>query len=174
MPLVSAAVGVDPTVRAGADASGRARLYAPFPVSPGSSVSHYDTVAFKNLLMEPAINPDLTHKLKAPDDLTLELMRDIGWFPDADLDGVADTADCRVNSDFRPTIIIGGENTGVPNLLFSNGCTTSDLIANIYDSAKNHGQFVSGVAHLTNDLKAEGLITGAQKGAIQSAAAHTK
>jgi hypothetical protein len=173
-PLVSASVGVDPTVRAGADANGRARLYAPLPVSQGSSVSHYDTVAFRNLLMEPAINPDLTHNVKAPDDLTLELLRDIGWFPDADLDGVADAADCRVRSDFRPTVIVGNENTGVPNRLFSNGCTITDLIANIQDDAKNHGQFVSGVAHLTNDLKSAGLITGAEKGAIQSAAAHTK
>ena len=48
-----------------------------FPLAPGSSVSHYDTVAFKNLLMEPVINPDLTHKVEAPDDLTLELFRDI-------------------------------------------------------------------------------------------------
>jgi hypothetical protein len=101
-------------------------------------------------------------------------LRDLGWFPDADLDGVADAGDCRVRSDVRPTVIVGTENTGVPNLLFSNGCTISDLIANIHDDAKNHGQFVSGVAHLTNDLKDEGLITGAQKGAIQSAAAQTK
>jgi hypothetical protein len=172
--LVSANLGVDPAVRAGADPSGRARLYAPFPVSAGSSVSHYDTVAFKNLLMEPAINGDLTHKLKAPDDLTLELMRDVGWFADADLDGVADDVDCRAQSDFAPTIVIGGENTGVANMLFSNGCTTSDLIAQIREGAQNHGQFVSGVAHLTNDLKSAGLISGADEGAIQSAAAHTK
>ena len=59
-------------------------------------------------------------------------------------------------------------------MLFSNGCTTSDLIAQLADGAKNHGQFVSGVAHLTNDLKGAGLITGAEKGAIQSAAAHAK
>jgi PA domain len=170
--LVSANIGVDPNVRAGADANNHARLYAPFPVSAGSSVSHYDTVAFKNLLMEPAINPDLTHKLKAPDDLTLELLRDIGWFADKDLDGVADGADCEAQSNFTPTIIIGGENTGVANMLFSNGCTTSDLIAHIAAEAKNHGQFVSGVSHLTNDLKEQGLISGADKGAIQSAAAH--
>jgi PA domain-containing protein len=170
--LVSANIGVDPNIRAGADASNHARLYAPSPVSAGSSVSHYDTVAFKNLLMEPAINADLTHKLKAPDDLTLELMRDIGWFPDKDLDGVADGADCEAQSNFSPTIIIGGEDTGVANMLFSNGCTTSDLIAHIAADAKNHGQFVSGVSHLTNDLKDEGLISGADKGAIQSAAAH--
>jgi hypothetical protein len=170
----SARIGVDPTIRAGADANNRARLYAPFPVAPGSSVSHFDTVAFKNLLMEPAINADLTHKLKAPDDLTLELLRDIGWFADKDLDGVADGSDCEASSNFSPTIIIGGEDTGVANMLFSTGCTTSDLIAHIAAGAKNHGQFVSGVSHLTNDLKQQGLITGAEKGAIQSAAAHAK
>ena len=171
--MVSVSIGIDPTVRAGADARGRARLYAPFPLAPGSSVSHYDTVAFKNLLMEPVINPDLTHKVEAPDDLTLELFRDVGWFADADLDGIADASDCRVHSNFSPTIVIGGEDTHVANLLFSNGCTTSDLIANIEDSAKNHGGFVSGVAHLTNALTGAGLISSAQKDAIQSAAAHT-
>ena len=137
-------------------------------------MSHFDTVAFKNLLMEPAINADLTHKLKAPDDLTLELLRDVGWFADADLDGVADEIDCSAHSNFAPTIVIDGENTGVGNLLFSNGCTTSDLIAQLQEAAGNHGRFVSGVAHLTNDLKGAGLITGAEKGAIQSAAAHAK
>ena len=71
-------IGVDPTVRAGADALGRARVYAPFPVVGGSSISHYDTVASRNLLMEPAINPDLTHNVKAPSDLTYELLRDFG------------------------------------------------------------------------------------------------
>lgn len=170
----SARIGVDPTIRAGADANNRARLYAPFPVSAGSSVSHYDTTAFKNLLMEPAINADLTHKLTAPDDLTLELLRDVGWFADKDLDGVADGGDCEASSNLSPTIVIGGENTGVANFLFSTGCTVSDLIAHIADDAKNHGQFVSGVSHLTNDLKQQGLITGAEKGAIQSAAAHAK
>src|SRR5262245_45423281 len=87
---VTAALLVDPSVRAGADPDGRARLYAPNPLVGGSSVSHYDSVAFHNLLMEPAINPDLTHEVSAPNDLTLELFRDIGWFPDANLDGIAD------------------------------------------------------------------------------------
>jgi hypothetical protein len=87
---VTAALVVDPNVRAGADPEGRARLYAPNPLVGGSSVSHYDSVASRNLLMEPAINPDLTHEVSAPDDLTHELFLDIGWFPDADLDGIAD------------------------------------------------------------------------------------
>ena len=169
---VTASLGVDLSIRAGADALNRARVFAPFPVAGGSSISHYDTVASRNLLMEPAINGDLTHKVKAPDDLTFELLRDIGWtFPDADSDGVADDEDCNPNSDVRPTIIIGTRDTGVPNMLFANGCTMSDLIAQLAASARNHGQFVSGVAHLTNQWVQDGLITGQQKGAIQSAAA---
>ncbi|HET8775619.1 MAG TPA: PA domain-containing protein [Thermoanaerobaculia bacterium] len=90
---VTAQIRLDNTVRAGADSNGRARLYAPFPVALGSSLSHYDTVAFPNQLMEPAINGDLTHSLQPPQDLTLPLMRDIGWFPDADVDGVEDGDD---------------------------------------------------------------------------------
>ena len=87
---VTASLVADPNVRAGADPEGRARLYAPVPLVGGSSVSHYDAVATRNLLMEPALNLDLTHEVSAPNDLTLELFRDIGWFPDANLDGIPD------------------------------------------------------------------------------------
>ncbi len=90
---VTARIRLDNSIRAGADAAGRVRLYAPFPVALGSSLSHYDTVAFPNQLMEPAINGDLTHSLQPPQDLTLPLMRDIGWFPDADVDGIEDGDD---------------------------------------------------------------------------------
>ena len=61
---VSLDIAVDLTIRAGADALNRARVYAPFPVVGGSSISHYDTVARRNLLMEPAISSDLTHKVE--------------------------------------------------------------------------------------------------------------
>lgn len=169
---VAANIGVDLSIRAGADSSNRARVYAPFPVVGGSSISHFDTVASRNLLMEPAINGDLTHKVKAPDDLTFELLRDVGWtFPDADGDGVADDEDCNPNSDLRPTIVIGTVDTGVPNTLFANGCTSSDLITQLAASARNHGDFVSAVAQLTNQWVRDGLITGMQKGAIENAAA---
>lgn len=172
---VTASLAVDLTVRAGADASGRARVFAPFPVASGSSISHYDSIARRNLLMEPAINPDLTHRVKAPDDLTWELFSDIGWtFPDADGDGVADDEDCNPTSDVRATIVIGTIDTGVPNTLYPDGCTRADLIARVRASATNHGQFVSGVAALTNSWMQGGEISGAQKGAIQSAAAKTK
>jgi hypothetical protein len=42
-------------------------------------VSHFDTIAFPNLLMEPAINGDLQHAVTLPWDLTFELLKDIGW-----------------------------------------------------------------------------------------------
>jgi hypothetical protein len=63
----------------GADAAGRMLLYAPNPFQGGSSVSHYDTGAFPNQLMEPAINGDLTHEVTPPHDLTYKLLQDIGW-----------------------------------------------------------------------------------------------
>jgi hypothetical protein len=42
-------------------------------------VSHYTTAASPNQLMEPSINGDLTHELEPPRDLTLPLLKDIGW-----------------------------------------------------------------------------------------------
>ncbi len=78
---VVATLGVDLSVRAGADPLGRALLYTPNPVQSGSTISHWDTSAFPNQLMEPAINADRTHNVGDPVDLTLALMRDIGWFP---------------------------------------------------------------------------------------------
>jgi hypothetical protein len=78
---VNATLGVDLAVRAGADPAGRALINAPNPVQPGSSISHWDPIAFPNQLMEPSINSDLTHNVAEPDDLTVALFRDIGWFP---------------------------------------------------------------------------------------------
>jgi hypothetical protein len=72
-------LGVNLAVRAGTDALGRVLMYAPRPNQPGSSVSHYDTSATPNQLMEPAINADLRHEVQPPVDLTLPLLRDIGW-----------------------------------------------------------------------------------------------
>ena len=72
-------LGLNLAVRAGADSAGRMLMFAPNPYQPGSSVSHYDVSAFPNQLMEPAINPDLTHSVTPPQDLTYPLLQDIGW-----------------------------------------------------------------------------------------------
>jgi len=77
--VVTATLGLDLSIRAGADANGRALLWTPQPVQPGSSVSHWDEIATPNQLMEPALNDDLTHSVTPPQDLTFELLRDLGW-----------------------------------------------------------------------------------------------
>jgi hypothetical protein len=56
---------------------GYVRLYAPGIVALGSSISHWDTSATPNLLMEPAINSDLAPSVDV--DLTPYLFEDIGW-----------------------------------------------------------------------------------------------
>ena len=76
---VVALFGLDPTRKAGADSVGRPLLYTPALLSPGSSVSHWDVTAFPNLLMEPNINADLTTTLVPPLDLTVPLLKDLGW-----------------------------------------------------------------------------------------------
>ena len=162
---VNATVLLDPTIRTGADPSGRALLNAPNPVAPSSSISHFDPTAFPNLLMEPAINSNLPIGV----DLTFEQMVDIGWFSDGD--GVPDGLDECIGSDPSATVAIDGCDSGVGNAVFSNGCRISDLIADCADGAGNHGAFVSCVAHVTNSLKKSGAISGRDKGAIQSCAA---
>jgi hypothetical protein len=69
----------NPNLLNGADLLGRPVIYTPNPFEPGSSVSHWDTSAIPNQLMEPAINGDLTHSVNVPQDLTFSLLRDIGW-----------------------------------------------------------------------------------------------
>jgi len=163
---VTVNLGVDLSQRAGADPTGLAQVYATNPVQPGSSISHYDNIAFPNQLMEPAINGDLTHELIPPYDMTLALMRDIGWFVDGNLDGTAD-----------PTFTFGRCTTSQPDAQLPNGAMLNDQARVWYRDcaagAGNHGQFVSCVAQVTNAAVKAGLISGAQKGAVQQCAAES-
>ena len=68
---------LSPTQIAGLSPTGHVRMFAPNPFQAGSSVSHFDVSATPNLLMEPAINADLTSDI----DLTDPVFRDIGWLP---------------------------------------------------------------------------------------------
>jgi hypothetical protein len=68
---------LDPDNLAGANEDGYVQLYAPDPVQPGSSKSHFDTSATPNLLMEPSITPDLNSATDL--DLTPALFEDLGW-----------------------------------------------------------------------------------------------
>ncbi len=172
---VNVTLTVDPSVRAGADRNGRALLYTPNPVIQGSSVSHFDTSTSPNQLMEPSINGDLKLAVDSPYDLTRSQLRDVGWYPDADGDLVADDAgDQCLNSDLAATVVVGGIDTGVPNTFFNNGCSIRDFITKCREGAPNHGAYVSCSANVTNALKDAGFLTGNQKGAIQSAVGRDK
>ena len=72
---------------AAVDSLGRVNLFAPSTFQPGSSVSHFDTLASPNLLMEPSINLNLPLTL----DLTRQQFRDIGWARDTNGDVTNDT-----------------------------------------------------------------------------------
>ncbi len=165
---VNVTVGINLNIRQGLDPAGHALLNAPEPVVTGSSVSHWDPVAFPNLLMEPNINGDLTHGV----DLTRSELVDIGWFSDGD--GVPDGRDQCIGSSRDATVTIDGCNSGAPNFTFPTGCRISDQINDCAVGAGNHGGFVSCVAHLTNDLKKSGVITNQQKGDIQSCAGRAR
>lgn len=163
-----ASLGVDLAIRAGADAEGRARLYAVNPVAPGSSISHFDSIASRNLLMEPAINGDLTHNVQAPEDLTLELMRDIGWFADQDTDGVSDHHDLCRDSATGGNVTIGTCDTGVPNQTQFYGCSLQDPINFCADNARSRREFTKCVGAVATALKFAGVITTAQAKAINA------
>jgi hypothetical protein len=160
---------LDTSVLAGTDRVQGLMLTAALnPVVAGSSISHWDAVASRNQLMEPAINPDLTSSVQPPEDLTLPQMTDVGWF--SDHDGVPDGRDSCIGSDESATVVIGTCDSGAPNLVFTDGCRISDFIEDCEEGAGNHGGFVSCVSHTLNDLKP--FLTNKQRQAIHRCAAH--
>jgi hypothetical protein len=89
---------------------------------------------------------------------------------DIDGDGIPDDEDACLNSNLSQTVTIDSCDSGVDNVLFDDGCTISDLIYQCANNASNHGQFTSGVSHITNYLKKDGTISSDAKGAIQGCA----
>jgi hypothetical protein len=85
---VNVTLGFDNSVISGVDGAGRVKLYAPNPFESGSSVSHFDVSALPNLLMEPAINTNLSNTV----DLTLSHFVDLGWRDDCATVSVAISA----------------------------------------------------------------------------------
>jgi hypothetical protein len=167
---VNATLGVNLAVLAGADPDGRALLFSPNPVQPGSSLSHWDPLTTPNQLMEPFINADLTHSVDLPEDLSVRQMTDIGWF--SDFDGVPDGRDECLDSDQHGTVVIQGCDSGVPdtNSVFRTGCRISDEVKACAASSSSHGGFLECTAALTNTLKQNGVISGPQQGRIQACA----
>jgi probable HAF family extracellular repeat protein len=98
----------------------------------------------------------------------------VGWGinPDGDTEAwIAHIFDACPDSDLNDTIVIDGCDADVANLMLDDGCTMADRIAQCAEDASNHGDFVSCVAHLTNEWKHSGLISGHEKGRIHRCAA---
>ncbi|MDX1973974.1 MAG: choice-of-anchor D domain-containing protein [Candidatus Sumerlaeia bacterium] len=70
-PLVNAASGFLTSGRR--NGNGRVLMYAPNPVEPGSSISHFDESLFPHELMEPIADDTVDQRL------TEALLADIGW-----------------------------------------------------------------------------------------------
>ncbi len=171
---VNVTIGVDPTLRAGADPQGRALMFTPNPRQAGSSISHWDTIATPDQLMEPFTTPNMALTVDEPRDIQLAQMRDIGWYLDRDIDNVPDATDQCLGSDLRKNVIVGSIDTGAPNILFTTGCTISDYVQLCYAGSTNGGDTQSCTAHLTQQLLEYGFLTVPQQGAIRSAVARTK
>ena len=160
---ITLTIGVNPARRAGTDLQDRPQLYASTPIAPGSTLNHWDPIAFRNLLMEPSINPDLTHSLIPPFDLTLAEMHDMGWFTDANLDGKEDA-----------TVIVNGCDTRVENDVIGTGARLADQArvwfgqcAATTSTAKS---FENCVDDLAKDAHAAGIISGKQSSHVRQCA----
>jgi hypothetical protein len=145
------------------------------PLAAGSSVSYEIPVLI------PQDTPDGTVDLLVitVTSLTNALVQDsnetetTAMSEDSDGDGFTDFCDECPDSDLSPTVVINGCDSGVPNQLFDSGCTMIDVIMQCEEGAGNHGGFVSCVAHLLNEWKWAGIISGDDKELIQSCAAQS-
>lgn len=84
MAQVTGTIGTNDARQQGMSVNGHPLLFSPDPAQPGSSVSHWDSRAFPNLLMEPAINADLPFLGL---DITDDQLKDIGWTLTAETPG---------------------------------------------------------------------------------------
>ncbi len=127
------------SLTAGVGPAGHVHMFAPNPVQPGSSVSHWDTTVAPNEVMEPAY----TGPIHDPH-LAVQLLQDIGWTVSACGNGViegGETCDdgntangdgcssgCRVENCFmcsgQPSVCSPGPNGSACD--DGNGCTQTD------------------------------------------------
>ncbi|MEP6603381.1 MAG: hypothetical protein ABJB69_05495 [Spartobacteria bacterium] len=96
-------------------------------------------------------------------------------FADLDNDGVPDSLDHCLGSDLRAQVDVNGAQPGVTSITNSvdaNGCSIQDKVnACAASSAQNHGQYVSCVVQLANDLYKNKTITKSQRQEMKTGAA---
>ena len=81
-------------------------------------------------------------------------------------------ADACPDSDTRETVVIGSDDTGVPNVDTGNGCTVSDLVDQ-HGEHHDHAAFVRHVERVTDGLVARNVLTRREQGAIVRAASRS-
>lgn len=143
IPGVRVAIGTVPGVLAGADRRGRALLFSPNPVQPGSSFSHFDTSSSPNALMEPAITRTLMSNLDL--DLTPSLFADEGW--QLNPGNATIGADCNTGI---PAVSADGVIVGANIQAWDRVCAAT---------ATHRGEYVSCMVQHRNLLRESGLIT---------------
>jgi hypothetical protein len=162
---VTANLLADPEIRADADRTGRPILYTPNPSAAGATMSHWDPMASPNQLMEPDLSEDLSHSVEPPKDLTLSVLKDLGWF--SDFDGVPDGIDQCPGSDRNATVLIQGCDTHVPNTTFSTGCRISDYFKACEGLADSH-ELATCVVAAGKQLVQSGMVPSRQLGGIHA------
>jgi hypothetical protein len=135
LPGVEVAIIVDPTRLAGANDRHQVKLYAPAVIALGSSISHFDTSAEPNLLMEPAITSSLRAGTNV--DLTAQLFKDIGWPIES--------------------LKLGRCDTKVPNVTPVGDIISAQVEQCAADSS-NRAEFVGCVAHIAVGLLSQQYI----------------
>jgi hypothetical protein len=89
---------------------------------------------------------------------------------DADGDGVCGDIDQCAASSLGGTVRIGDCDSGVGNDLLADGCSLQDRVNGCTAGTKIVGKAARCIAAVTNDLVERGLLTGRDKGRIQSCA----
>ena len=94
---------------------------------------------------------------------------------DTDGDGITDDQDMCTVSDIRPTVIVESCNSGVVNALLTEpiGCTITDEILSLAETARSHGQFVSQVDQFLRELQKADVLEPNEKNAIKDCASQS-
>lgn len=93
---------------------------------------------------------------------------------DIDSDGHGDLCDKCVDSNADQFIVIRGCQTGVDNRMLTKDCTMADLLNQCIDTNRNHGQFVSCIAHKTKVWMRDQVINNVERTRILRCAAKSK
>jgi hypothetical protein len=132
---LTARLGGSPALALGADPQQRPFLYATNPVSKGSSVSHFDPLAYPDLLMEPFSTPPAKHD----PDLTLPALQDIGWGSGCGNGQVDPGEECDDGSQLSDTL--------------ANACRSNCQSAHCGDGVLDNGEHCDSGANNSDTLK---------------------